>query len=46
MSVACLRAARMGRESELSDAVGDCPVSDFVGEVLVTCASGFSGGRK
>ena len=35
MSVACLRAARMGRESELSDAVGNCSVCDFVREVFL-----------
>ena len=44
MSVPCLRAARVGRKPELPNAVGNCSVGDFVGEVFVAITSCFGGG--
>ena len=43
VSIPCLLAARMGRESELPNAVGNCSMGDFVSEVLVTVTPCFRG---
>ena len=46
MSVASLSAARVRRESELSDAIDNCSVCDFVREVFVACSSRFGSGSE
>ena len=47
MRIASLSASWMGRKPELSHAVGNCPVCDFLGKVFVASAFGFgSSGEK